>query len=64
MRSQLILCVPHPLAAAKILKAREAELPGTIVLLFQPGEESAGGAVSHRCPCQSIDVHHNVRQHK
>ena len=32
-------------AAAKILKAREAELPGTVVLLFQPGEESRGGAV-------------------
>ena len=32
------------LAAAKILKAREAELPGTVVLLFQPAEEGPGGA--------------------
>jgi hypothetical protein len=27
------------------LKAREAELTGTVVLLFQPGEESLGGAI-------------------
>lgn len=31
-------------AAAKILKTREAELPGTVVLLFQPAEEGPGGA--------------------
>ena len=30
--------------AAKLLKAREAELPGTVVLLFQPAEEGPGGA--------------------
>ena len=38
---------PSPLralAAAKLLKAREAELPGTVVLLFQPAEEGPGGA--------------------
>ena len=33
-----------PCVAAKILKAREAELPGTVVLLFQPAEEGPGGA--------------------
>ncbi len=27
--------MPVPAAAAKILKAREAALPGTVVLLFQ-----------------------------
>jgi len=31
-------------AAAKLLKAREAQLPGTVVLLFQPAEEGPGGA--------------------
>ena len=35
---------PNFCAAAKILKAREAELPGTVVLLFQPAEEGGGGA--------------------
>lgn len=30
-------------AAAKILKSREAELPGTVVLLFQPAEEGGAG---------------------
>lgn len=32
------------LAAAKVLKAHEAELPGRVKLLFQPGEEGPGGA--------------------
>jgi len=31
------------LGAAKLLKAREAELPGTVKLLFQPAEEGGGG---------------------
>ena len=31
-------------AAAKMLKARESELPGTVVLLFQPAEEGGAGA--------------------
>lgn len=30
-------------AAAKILKARESELKGTVVLLFQPAEEGGAG---------------------
>ena len=30
-------------AAAKILKAHESELPGTVVLLFQPAEEGGAG---------------------
>ena len=30
-------------AAARLLKAREAELPGTVVLLFQPAEEGGAG---------------------
>ena len=30
-------------AAAALLKAREAELPGTVVLLFQPAEEGGAG---------------------
>ena len=32
------------LAAARILKAHEAEIPGTVKLFFQPGEEGADGA--------------------
>ncbi|MBR2047662.1 MAG: amidohydrolase [Oscillospiraceae bacterium] len=32
------------LAAAKLLKARESELKGTVRLLFQPAEETTGGA--------------------
>ncbi|KAK1285272.1 IAA-amino acid hydrolase ILR1-like 1 [Acorus calamus] len=32
------------LGAAKILKERQEELPGTVVLLFQPAEEGGGGA--------------------
>ena len=32
------------LGVAKILKANEAELPGTVKLLFQPSEETIGGA--------------------
>ncbi|GAX76830.1 hypothetical protein CEUSTIGMA_g4276.t1 [Chlamydomonas eustigma] len=32
------------LGAAKLLKARESELPGKVVLLFQPAEEGGGGA--------------------
>ncbi|KAE9588086.1 hypothetical protein Lal_00003367 [Lupinus albus] len=32
------------LGAAKILKAHEKEIPGTIILVFQPGEEGHGGA--------------------
>ena len=30
-------------AAARLLKAREAELPGTVLLLFQPAEEGGAG---------------------
>lgn len=33
------------LLAARILKEREAELPGTVRLMFQPCEEAMGGAV-------------------
>jgi IAA-amino acid hydrolase len=32
------------LGAGKLLKAREAELKGTVLLMFQPAEESRGGA--------------------
>ncbi|PNW75781.1 hypothetical protein CHLRE_12g560800v5 [Chlamydomonas reinhardtii] len=32
------------LGAAKLLKARESQLPGRVVLLFQPAEEGLGGA--------------------
>ncbi|KAG2482906.1 hypothetical protein HYH03_018188 [Edaphochlamys debaryana] len=32
------------LGAARLLKAREASLPGRVVLLFQPAEEGLGGA--------------------
>jgi len=32
------------LGAASLLKAKEAELPGRVVLLFQPAEEGDGGA--------------------
>lgn len=31
-------------AAAKLLKKREADIPGTVVLLFQPAEEGGAGA--------------------
>ena len=34
---------PSPLSC-RLLKAREAELPGRVVLLFQPAEEGTGGA--------------------
>src|ERR1700685_793981 len=30
--------------AARILSARQAELPGNVIFMFQPGEESVGGA--------------------
>jgi amidohydrolase len=30
--------------AAKVLAARQAELPGNVIFMFQPGEESVGGA--------------------
>jgi amidohydrolase len=30
--------------AAKVLAARRAELPGNVIFMFQPGEESVGGA--------------------
>ena len=30
-------------AAAKVLKARESKLPGTVLLLFQPAEEGGAG---------------------
>jgi amidohydrolase len=30
--------------AARLLSARQAELPGTVVFMFQPGEEGCGGA--------------------
>ena len=33
------------LGAARILKDMEAELKGTVKLLFQPGEETGAGAV-------------------
>ncbi|KAE9588087.1 hypothetical protein Lal_00002703 [Lupinus albus] len=32
------------LGAAKILKAHEKDIPGTVVLVFQPAEEGGGGA--------------------
>lgn len=32
------------LGAALLLKARESELPGTVRIVFQPGEEAPGGA--------------------
>jgi hypothetical protein len=32
------------LGAAKILKAREAELKGSVLLVFQPAEEGGAGA--------------------
>jgi len=32
------------LGAARLLKAREAELPGRVLLMFQPAEENLGGA--------------------
>ncbi|HBI06284.1 MAG TPA: hypothetical protein DDY48_04175, partial [Erwinia persicina] len=32
------------LGAARLLKARETELPGRVRLLFQPAEERFGGA--------------------
>ena len=35
---------PRPAAAAKALKGMEAQLQGTVRLLFQPAEESSGGA--------------------
>lgn len=43
--------------AAKILKRREAEIPGTVVLLFQPAEEGgAGGEVNGRGGCSGQEV--------
>ncbi len=30
--------------AARVLSARQAELPGNVIFMFQPGEEGAGGA--------------------
>ncbi len=30
--------------AAKLLSARQADLPGNVIFMFQPGEESVGGA--------------------
>jgi amidohydrolase len=30
--------------AARLLSARQAELPGNVIFMFQPGEEGAGGA--------------------
>jgi len=33
------------LGAARLLVARKADLPGTVMLIFQPGEEGAGGAL-------------------
>src|SRR5690606_10898507 len=32
------------LGAARLLVERKADLPGTIMFMFQPGEEGAGGA--------------------
>ena len=40
------------LGAAKILKAHEAELPGTVKLLFQPGEEGYNG--SDECIAEGV----------
>ncbi len=37
------LLIPECFAAAKILKAHETEIPGTVVLLFQPAEEGGAG---------------------
>lgn len=42
-------------AAARLLKAREAELGGTVRLLFQPAEE--GGAGGKRCPWLCCRAH-------
>ena len=40
------------LGAAKLLKAHEAELCGTVKLLFQPGEETFNGAEACiKCSC-------------
>ena len=30
--------------AARLLSARQAELPGSVIFMFQPGEEGDGGA--------------------
>ncbi len=32
--------------AARLLSARRAELPGTVIFMFQPGEEGFGGAAA------------------
>ena len=37
------LTVQTASAAASLLKGREAELPGTVMLLFQPAEEGGAG---------------------
>ena len=42
-------------AAARLLKAREAELGGTVRLLFQPAEE--GGAGGKRCALFCCGAH-------
>ncbi len=43
MRSMTVDSIINASAAATLLKAREAELPGTVVLLFQPAEEGGAG---------------------
>ena len=40
----LCLLKDSNLAAASLLKKREVELPGTVVILFQPAEEGGAGA--------------------
>lgn len=46
---QSLLAIPSsPVAAAKMLKKREASLRGTIIMIFQPGEEGGAGIL---LPC-------------
>ncbi|XP_004486799.1 IAA-amino acid hydrolase ILR1-like 4 [Cicer arietinum] len=57
------------LGAAKILKGLEKELPGTVVLVFQPAEEGAGGAkkvvdagvLENVSAIFGLHVNHNLR---
>ena len=49
-------------AAAKLLKAREAELQGTVVLIFQPAEEGGAGAkfMLEEGALKGVDAIHGV----